>query len=160
MKLNIVRDHNRMHSLDAPGTFRTWKIVTIAAIPIDAAGDANIKNGVGSTDPPSLLYVDSPAAAASEGKLTIGNFFAAHPMGLTADTQMGGGMGGTIYINCSLIPNNLQSNEALLIHEAFHLLGFDDADLQRGLGISVDPKNTINITNKLKADCVTGKGNK
>ena len=131
---------------------------------IDAAVSANLKNGVGSADPISSLYADpfaaSSAQAAADKKYgpgqTVGGKFAQNPNGLTAASALGG---NTIYINGSLIGGNLQSNEALLFHEAFHLLGFDDADLQVALGITVDPNNTRNITDKLKKDCITGKGN-
>ena len=68
-------------------------------------------------------------------------------------------VGATIYINPTLISKNIATNEGLLLHEALHLLGFDDADLQRGLGQTVDPNNTAGITKELKKDCVTGKGN-
>jgi RHS repeat-associated protein len=127
---------------------------------IDAAVGASFKNGVGSTDPTSSLYLD-PTAAAAVGAGTIGTSFAANPNGLTAQSQLGTNttVGTIIYINPTLISNSLATNEALLLHESLHLLGFDDADLQRGLGLPVDDHNTKGISTKLQRDCVTGKGN-
>jgi RHS repeat-associated protein len=127
---------------------------------IDAAVAASFKNGVGSTDPTSSLYLD-PTAAAAVGAGTIGASFAANPNGLTAKSQLGTNtaVGTIIYINPTLISNSLATNEALLLHESLHLLGFDDADLQRGLGLPVDDHNTKGISTKLQKDCVTRKGN-
>ena len=132
---------------------------------INAAAGANFKNGVGSTDPISALYTSPAAGAAAQNAenaqygpgQTIGNDFARNPNGLTAESVMGG---NTIYINPALISNNLLVDEALLFHEAFHLLGFSDDDLQRALGLKVDPNNTKSITDKLSKDCFQGKDNK
>jgi RHS repeat-associated protein len=125
---------------------------------IDVASTESFKNGIGSTDPVSALYADPQAAAAAEPG-AIGDAFAANPNGLTAKTVLGTEPGGTIYINGALIGNNLRINEALLIHEALHSLGFTDDDLQRALGLPVHDKNTRNISVKLQKDCVQGKGN-
>jgi hypothetical protein len=127
---------------------------------VAAASLAGFKNGVGSTDPVSSLYL-APGAAAHAGSATIGSRFAANPTGLTAMSQLGTNtaVGTIIYINPNLISNSVAMNEGLLLHESLHLLGFDDADLQAGLGFEVDVNNTKNITDKLQRDCVTGKGN-
>jgi hypothetical protein len=68
-------------------------------------------------------------------------------------------LGGTIYINASLIGSSVAQNEALLLHEALHSMGLDDTTIQAALGITVDQNNTNNITNKLRTDCVKGKDN-
>jgi RHS repeat-associated protein len=121
----------------------------------DVASTENFKNGVGSADPLSALYAD-PTASRAAGQGTIGAKFALNPLGLTALTVLGTGTAqpGTIYINPLLISNNLQNNESLLLHEALHSLGFDDADLQSALNLKVDPNNTRNITQKLLTDCI------
>lgn len=67
--------------------------------------------------------------------------------------------GSTIYINPVLIGASLVGNESLLFHEALHELGLIDSTIQEALGLTVDDKNTRNITTKLNSDCVTGKGN-
>jgi len=125
---------------------------------IDAASGAQILNGVGSSDPLSSLY---PAPASSLVSGTIGQQFADNPKGLTALSQLGtnSAYGTLIYVNPDLINGSIPYIQGLLLHEGLHLLGFDDADLQRGLGLPVDPKNTGSTTRKLEKDCVTGKGN-
>ena len=131
---------------------------------INAAAGASFKSGVGSADPISALYanpVAGPAAQRQEDAQygpgqTIGNDFARNPHGLTAESVLGG---STIYINPTLISKNLLIDETLLFHEAFHLMGFTDDDLQKALGLTVDPNNTKNITLKLTKDCFTGKDN-
>jgi hypothetical protein len=126
---------------------------------VDAAAGAQFRGGPGSLTPLSSVYSLTPAANSVSG--TIGQFFALNP-GTTAISQFGApqSVGSTIYYDPAKISNNLSNNMALLMHEAFHLLGFDDADLQTALGLPVDPKNTRNISIKLLNDCIRGKGNK
>ncbi len=134
---------------------------------IEAAVNAQFQNGVGSTDPISALHADPIAGASAQrerdqqygANQTIGSDFARNPNGLTAESVLGG---NTIYINGGLIGKSLINNEALLFHEAFHLLGFDDADVWKALFPTTpfDPKNTKQITDKLKKDCFKGKDNK
>ena len=127
----------------------------------------NFENGVDSDTPVAGLYDPIKAAAAGaayqrqeDAKYgpgqTIGNEFRRNLQGLTADTVF---LGTTIYINPLLIGTNLVGNEALLFHEALHELGLGDQDIQTALGIKVDPNNTKNISDKLRSDCITGRGN-
>jgi RHS repeat-associated protein len=132
----------------------------------DALNDTTFQNGLTSALPVSALYgpgAEQAGAAfqAQEDSLygpgqTIGDEFRRNPGGLTAETVL---LGDTIFINPGLIGRSVPVNEALLFHEALHELGLTDDAVQRALGITVDAKNTKNITDKLKKDCIAGRGN-
>jgi RHS repeat-associated protein len=142
-------------------------LTALGLSPSDVAGTAaglDIENGTTSTLPVSALFGSATAAgrayqAQQDSKYgpgqTIANDFA-HLPGTTADTVLGG---NTVFINPARIGGGLINNEALLFHEALHALGLIDTDIQSELGITVDPNNTKNITDKLKKDCFNGKGN-
>jgi RHS repeat-associated protein len=132
----------------------------------NALANTDFKNGTTSNLPVSSLFGPGAEAAGAafqrqEDGLygpgqTIANEFGRNPAGLTANTVLNG---STIFINPTLIGGNLTGNQSLMSHEALHELGMVDTDIQAALGITVDGKNTRNITTKLQKDCITGKGN-
>jgi|ERR1700690_475460 hypothetical protein len=87
---------------------------------------------------------------------TIGNEFARNPQGLVFDTVLGG---GAMFVDPPLISSNLAVNEGMMFHESLHELGLGDKEIQETLHLTVDSKNTMNITDKLEKDCVNARGN-
>lgn len=131
---------------------------------VNTAVDATFQSGVGSPEPIAALYSNTQAGNAAQAVedskfgpgQTIGNRFARNPYGLTAETVNGGNAASRpyIYINGALIPNDASQNQGLLLHEAFHLLGFDDNDLQVALTGKTNPSDTRDISNILRRDCI------
>jgi RHS repeat-associated protein len=69
--------------------------------------------------------------------------------------------GHTIYFDAGRVDITSPSqNQGFLMHEFLHgVYGLDDEWIQEKLGITKDAKNTINITNWFRDNCVNGVGN-
>ena len=141
------------------------KTIDLGAIQ-DALASTSFPNGVTSTLPVSALFGPGLEAAGAafqrtEDKeygpgQTIANEFARNPQGLVYDTVLGG---KAMFINPPLISSNLAVNEGMMFHESLHELGLGDKEIQETLHLTVDSKNTMNITDRLEKDCVNAKGN-
>jgi hypothetical protein len=144
----------------AANTDPTAPLVEISFDTVQAAvGQMDFQDGTVSGLPVSALYTGPAAAAGASFQYqqdhdfgpgqTIRNLFARSP-GLSVSTVFDG---STAFINPNLITNFPILNMGLLFHEALHTLGMDDTQIQKALGLTVDPNNTINITKKLTKDC-------
>jgi len=64
--------------------------------------------------------------------------------------------GPQVWISPFLVnPGNTQADSALIAHGTLHNLGLIDSTIQQDLGLPVT-NNTVNISNKLQADCFPG----
>jgi len=56
----------------------------------------------------------------------------------------------TMFVNPGMIMDNLIANEGLLLHEGLRLLGFDDQDLQKGLGQTTQSADNYQAAKRLR----------
>jgi RHS repeat-associated protein len=139
--------------------------ITLGAIQ-DAASVTNFENGIGSSDPASVLFQGAATQAGqSLGDVTVGSLFNSTTSIVTAETTM---FGNTVYINPAQITGSSSANGGLLMHEMLHELGLNDSDIGSGLQ-SIDPSiqpnaqgnwtNSKQFSQKFAKDCFSGKGN-
>ena len=119
-----------------------------------ALENVSILNGIGSQVPlaSTLTNGSAPQQVAQSIGETVGQSFSTDPL----QVAMASVNGPQVWISPFLVnPGNTQADSALIAHGTLHNLGLIDSTIQQDLGLPVT-NNTVNISNKLQADCFPG----